>query len=60
MSLIARVTKFGMEMHMDAIWVDLDGQGHRSKVKVTRPKNFIYELFVCMLLDQNSDYTIMP
>ncbi len=31
-----RVMKFGMGMYLDDIWIDLEGRGHRSKVKVTR------------------------
>ncbi len=46
----ARVMRFGMEMHMDAIWVDLEGQGHRSEVKVTGQidltKNTFFKNFV--------------
>ncbi len=38
LSLVAGVTKFGTEMHLDAIWVERDIQGHRSKVKVTGQK----------------------
>ncbi len=26
--------QFGRGMHLDVIWVDLEGQGHRSKVRV--------------------------
>ena len=33
--------KFGQDMHMDDLEVDPEGQGHRSKVKVTRSKNVI-------------------
>ena len=34
-----KVPKFGQSMDMDDLEVDLEGQGHRSKVKVTRLKN---------------------
>ena len=34
-----RVTKFGKGMDVDDPKVDPEGQGHRSKVKVTRSKN---------------------
>ncbi len=37
--------KFGMGMDLDAIEVDLEGQGHRSKNKVTMVKNMISEHF---------------
>ncbi len=40
-SVVARVTKFGMEMHLGGMWVDLEVQGHRSKIKVTRSKMII-------------------
>ncbi len=32
-SIVAGVTKFGMEMHLGVMWFDLEvqGQGHRSK-----------------------------
>ncbi len=30
--------KFGQDMHMDDLEVDREGQGHRSKVNVTRSK----------------------
>ena len=33
--------KFGQSMDVDDPNVDLKGQGHRSKVKVTRSKNMI-------------------
>ncbi len=33
------VTKFGMAMLLDATFVDLEAQGHRSKVKVTKSRN---------------------
>ena len=33
-----RVTKFGQGMDVDDSKVDLEGQGHRSKVKVARLK----------------------
>ncbi len=33
--------KFGQHIDVDDPKVDLDGQGHRSKVKVTRSKNII-------------------
>ena len=35
------VMKFGMGMYLDAFWVDLEYQGHGSKVKVTTSKNVI-------------------
>ena len=35
-SIAPRVVEFDMGMDLDAIWVDLQGQGHGSKVKVTR------------------------
>ena len=35
------VTKFGQDMGVGDPKVDLEGQGHRSKVKVTRSKNVI-------------------
>ena len=34
-----RVTKFGSGVYLDDVWVDLENQDHRSKVKVTRSKN---------------------
>ena len=34
-SMVARVTKFDVDMHLDAIFVDLEGQGHKPEVKVT-------------------------
>ena len=34
-----RVTKFGKGMDVDDPKDDLEGQGHRSKVKVTKSKN---------------------
>ena len=33
--------KFGQSMHVDDPKVDPKGQGHRSKVKVTRAQNVI-------------------
>ncbi len=33
--------KFGQHMDVNDPKVDLEGQGHRSKVKVTRSKNVI-------------------
>ncbi len=36
--------KFGQNMDLDDPKVDLEGQGHRSKVKVTRSKNVIWGL----------------
>ncbi len=33
------VTKFGQDMDVGDPKVDPDGQGHRSKVKVTRSQN---------------------
>ena len=41
-SIVARVMKFGVGMYVDALWVGLEGQGHGSKVKVTRSKNVIF------------------
>ena len=40
-SIAPRVTKFGQDMGVGDPEVDLEGQGHRSKVKVTRSKNVI-------------------
>ncbi len=40
-SIASRVMKFGQGMDVDDSKVDLEGQGHRSKVKVTRSKNVI-------------------
>ena len=37
--------KFGAEMHLDHISDEFDGQGHRSKFKVTRLKNVIFSQF---------------
>ncbi len=37
-----RVTNFGTRVQLDTIWVDLKGQGHRSKVRVVRSKNMIF------------------
>ena len=36
-----RVIKFGQNINVDDLKVYLEGQGHRSKVKVTRLKNVI-------------------
>ena len=47
-NIVARVTKFGVDMQLDTILVDLEGQGHGSKVKVTRSKNDILEHFACL------------
>ncbi len=33
-----RVTKFSMVMNIDGIWVKYEGQGHKSKVKVSLSK----------------------
>ncbi len=43
-----RVTKFGMGMYLDNIWVDLGDQGHRSKVKVIRSQkpDFLALLYI--------------
>ncbi len=35
-SIAPRVMEFGTGMYLNDIWVDLKGQCHRSKVKVTR------------------------
>ena len=40
-SIARRIMKFGHIMDVDEPKVDLEGQGHRSKVKVTRSKNVI-------------------
>ena len=45
--------KFGMGMDLDAIEVDLEGQGHRSKNKVTRVKKHDFRA-LCIILDRNS------
>ena len=37
-SIWPRIRKFGMEMYLDVLWVDLGGQRHRWKAKATRPK----------------------
>ena len=37
--------EFGQNMDMDDPKVDLEGQGHRSKVKVTRSKNIFHVSF---------------
>ncbi len=37
------VIKFGQNIDMDDPKIDLAGQGHRSKVKVARLKNMIFE-----------------
>ena len=44
-SIIATVTKVGIEMNLDATYVDLEGQGHRSEVKVICVKNVILERY---------------
>ncbi len=36
--------KFGQSVGMDDPEIDSEGQGHRSKVKVTRPTNVILYL----------------
>ena len=33
-----RVTKFGSGVDLDNVWVDLEDEGHGSKVKVMRSK----------------------
>ncbi len=40
-SIAPRVVKFGQGMGGDDLYVDLEGRGHRSKVKVARSKNVI-------------------
>ncbi len=40
------VIKFGQNMEVDDPEVDLEGQGHRSNVKVTRSKNMISGLIL--------------
>ncbi len=48
--------KFGIEVYLDNIWVDLEGQGKRSKFKVTRSK--ICSLWsLCML---SAHEVVMP
>ena len=37
--------KFGQNIDMDDPKVDPEGQGHRSEVKVTKPRNIILYLF---------------
>ena len=44
-----RVTKFGMAMDIDYIKVIYEGQGHRSKVKVTTSKKSVF----INILDKN-------
>ena len=43
-SIAPRVTIFDQSMDGDDSKVDLEGQGHRSKVKVTKSKNIILGL----------------
>ncbi len=43
-SIAPRFMKFGQGMDVDDAWVDLEGQGRRSKVKVTKLKNVISAL----------------
>ncbi len=40
--------KVDLEVYEDIIWVDLEFQGHRSKVKVTRSINIFFSR-VCMV-----------
>ena len=37
--------KFGTGVQLDSIWVAPEGQGHRSKVRVTRSKSTIFLVF---------------
>ena len=41
-TVAVRGMKFGQDMHVDDPKDDLEGQGHRSKVRVTRSKNVIF------------------
>ncbi len=47
-SIAPRAMKFGQGMARDDPKVDLDGQGHRSKVKVTRSEIVILGLIVVL------------
>ena len=44
-TVLLKATKFNMVMNVDNIWVMCEGQGHRSKVDVTRSKNVIFKDF---------------
>ena len=46
--------KFGIGMDLDVIEVDLEGQGFRSKNKVTRVKKKHDLRALCIILDRNS------
>ena len=46
--------KFGMGMDLDAIEVDLEGQGHRSTNKVTRVKKHDFR---ALCIDCRSKFT---
>ncbi len=44
-SIVPRVMKFGRGIDLDDLMVYLEGQGHRSKAKVSRSKNVIFGHF---------------
>ncbi len=41
-SIVPRVMKLGVEIDLDDLSSDLEGQGHGSKVKVNRSRNVIF------------------
>ncbi len=43
--------QFGMEVYLDNTKVDLEDQGHRSKVKVTRSKMYVFSGVLLVKLD---------
>ena len=50
-SIGPRVMQFGMEVYLDNTKVDLEDQGHRSKVKVTRSKMYVFSGVLLVKLD---------
>ncbi len=41
--------KFGTGVQLDSIWVAPEGQGHKSRVRVTRSKSTIFLVFKALL-----------